>query len=129
MKNFKLLIASIVVSCFFLTTNVKAQAWVNDFTYDDSRYSPCANEGNGEWVNGTLYVHAINNGRFIVAHWTVEYIGATTGKLYTGMGFSKFPPGENVIPSDVSVQVIGEKGLIMLVKQVAANDKFTFKCF
>ena len=53
MKNFKLILASIVVSCFFLTTNVNAQGNSSQVDWGDySFYCLFAKEGLKEYYNG-----------------------------------------------------------------------------
>ena len=79
MKNLKLLMASLVVSCFFITTNVNAQGNSSQVDYGEgSFYCPCA----GEELILTYAWHEVMNKKFYHSNMKVDAVGATTGENY-----------------------------------------------
>ena len=121
MKTFKLLIASIVVSCFFFTANVNAQAnvwlWDHPHTIDQ----PCI----GEVIQGQMYMHFVENGKFVIANLSGEYIGLTSGNTYKVLGNWKWSKDLPWPTRDVSIRIIGDNGLVYMLHAVYKNDKLT----
>ena len=95
MKTFKLLIASLVVFCFFFTTNVNAQKEDNaayhfraEFTLGDSDwFVPCA----GEYIKGNYILHYHNNKNFHFYREKGVLEGVTSGAIYKFVYVDKFP--------------------------------------
>ena len=79
MKNLKLLMASLVVSCFFITTNVNAQGNSSQVDFGDfSFYCPCAEE----FLTLPLIWHEVMNNNLYHSNMKVEAVGETTGDKY-----------------------------------------------
>ncbi len=79
MKNLKLLMASLVVSCFFLTTNINAQGNSSQFDMGEySFYCYCA----GEVLTGYFNWHEVTNNNSYHSNMKVELTGETTGIKY-----------------------------------------------
>ena len=87
MKNLKLLIASFVVSCFFLTTNVNAQGNSSQFEWGDySFYCPCAEEV----LTGYYDWHEVLNNNLYHSNMKVELLGETTRDKYISKEIYKY---------------------------------------
>ena len=81
MKNLKLFIAGIVVSCFCLTTNVNAQGnWGNSGKYEmDYVFEcPCA----GEFLIGTLIFQTTGKNKMQTFKIKGHLVGVTSGDEY-----------------------------------------------
>lgn len=92
MKNLKLLMASLVVSCFFLTTNINAQG--NSTQVDHGEYSfycPCAEEV----LTLQLIWHEVLNNNLYHSNMKVEAVGETTGDKYVFKEIYKYKFNED----------------------------------
>lgn len=116
MKIFKILIASIVISSFFLTTNVNAQAAVWNFDHPHIINQPCL----GEALHGQMFMHFVENGKFRKTNLSGEYVGEITGKTYKLRGNWKWVPGTPVF--NISLRLIGDNGLAYMLHAVYKND-------
>lgn len=115
MKNLKLLFASLIVLCF-VATNLEAQSlksqsksikWEEEMCFP----CPCANDGQGEWLCGTVMFHVVENDNII--HWNIiggKLEGDITGRKYTFSRTSTYKPntGELVL----NVRTKNQKGLV-----------------
>jgi len=119
MKTFKKLLAVFAVICLFGTGAFAQNGKITDkFSWGTQEepfcfYCPCANDGNGEWLCGTIVLHIALNSK--VEHWNMKgnkLEGSETGKIY------HFVRTENVKWNDdgsaevvMNVRTIGEGGL------------------
>lgn len=115
MKKFKVLLASLIVLCFF-ATNLEAQSlkslsksikWEQEMCFP----CPCANDGQGELLCGTIMFHVVDNGNVI--HWNIiggKLEGLDSGLKYTFSRTSTYKPetGELVL----NVRTKGKNGLV-----------------
>ncbi len=115
MKTLKFLMASFILFGFAVT-NVDAQSlnsqsksfkWEQEMCFP----CPCANDGQGEFLCGTIMFHVVENGNVI--HWNIiggNLVGDITGRKYTFSRTSTYKPetGELVL----NVRTKNQKGLV-----------------
>lgn len=127
MRNFKLLIAGIVVSFFFLTTNVNAQATSENDTKFHFEISMCA----GDLLIGCVDVHTVVNKNFKITNFKGDLYGLFTGEMYTIIGNTKL-----ALPVDcwysmekgINVRLIGEDGLVYHKVLDIKDGEWSFRC-
>jgi len=105
-----------VALLFFVAMSSNAQSVMNMGkssmeTIDMCFPCPCANDGEGEWLCGTIMFHVVVNDN--VEHWNIigaKLEGNITGQKYTFSRTSVFKPetGELVL----NVRTKGENGLV-----------------
>jgi len=124
MKTFKIIavIFAVLIAAGFSKANAQA---VQDkaLSWTDCFYSECANNGNGEWICGTLIQHAVfrynKDGSLKSIHCNYiesEFIGQSSGEVFTFIGaskgdFVKFPFGFNE-----TAILSGDKGTKVVIK-------------
>lgn len=126
MKTFKLLVASLIIGCFFFTNNVHAQASTHWDQYTISVgdfFCGCA----GEFVYGDFWEHSTVNGNFIIYNWKGELTGATTQKSYTFMGTQRVDKASGM-DLMTNMRMIGEDGIVTLMHFTRRNGNFFFEC-
>lgn len=90
-------------------------------------WCPCANDGMGEFLCGTIEVHMLANSKS--EHWNMKgkkLVGSETGRIYR---FSrtetyKYESGEMVL----NVRTIGENGLVTYWQIVVDHENETSFC-
>ena len=115
MKNLKILLAVVIVFCFVATKteaqNLKSQLislkWEQEMCFP----CPCANDGEGELLCGTIMFHLVENDKVI--HWNIiggKLEGNITGRKYTFSRTSTYKPetGELVL----KVRTKNQNGLV-----------------
>lgn len=88
----KIRIISVIFAMMFLAgfSQLNAQAEQLHFPQDISEFNECANDGIGEWVEGTIAIHmVINSNGGWMAHPQGQFIiGQSTGIKYRTVGAS-----------------------------------------
>lgn len=86
----KLRFSYVIIAILFIAgfSQLNAQAVHFSFPVDFSIPVPCANDGAGELIEGTLLIHfTVNNNGGVLSHPHGEYlVGATTGIKYRAVG-------------------------------------------
>ncbi len=119
MKTSKLLIASLFIFSFLLTTNAYSQAKVWYFDHPHQVYQPCI----GEAIQGQMFMHFIDNGKFRITNLSGEYTGVETGKKYKVLGNWKREKGTPNF--NISIRVLDDNGRVYMLHAVFKNNKLT----
>ena len=127
MKNFKLLLASMVFACFFFANDLNAQGatshWDQYTLLEGDFNCYCA----GESLIGDYWEHTTENKNFISFNWKGELTGADTQKKYTFLGTAKVDKTTLQVVVQ-NMRVIGEDGIVTLMHLTYRNELFFFEC-
>ena len=133
MKTFKSILVLIIVSGF-CSLNTMAQnngkssqeTWGTD-TEPFCFWCPCANDGFGEFLCGTIEVKTVENVK--TEHWNIKgkkLVGSETGKIY------RFSRTENISLETgemvITIRTTGENGLVTYYQLVGNYENETFFC-
>ena len=133
MKTFKSILTLFIVAGF-CSLNVMAQnngksskeTWGTE-TEPFCFWCPCANDGQGELLCGTLEVKVVKNSK--TEHWNMKgkkLVGSETGQIYrfTRTETTRLQTGEIVL----NVRTTGDNGLVTYWQLVGSYENETFFC-
>ncbi len=133
MKTFKSLLALMIVTGFF-SMNLMAQnnGKSSKFEWGTEEepfcfWCPCANDGVGEFLCGTVVFHQVVNKK--IEHWNMKgnkLVGSETGQIYRFVRTETSKLGTDKIV--LNVRTIGENGLVTYWKLEGDWETETFFC-
>lgn len=133
MKTFKSLLALIIVAAF-CSMNVLAQDNKKSTKFEWGTeeqpfcfWCPCANDGAGEFLCGTVVFHQLVNSK--IEHWNMKgnkLLGSETGSIYRFVRTETFKNKTGKIV--LNMRTTGENGLITYWQLVGDLENETFFC-
>jgi hypothetical protein len=94
MKKIKILTAGLMICSFFLTAHLNAQGTSGKIVMEDFTFwCSCANDGLGEFINGTIIWQETENNNFQKVNIKgKDIVGLTTGNTYNFTRTSHYDP-------------------------------------